>query len=319
MTKKIILSLCFLLAIFANAQDKKGISFQKISLETAKQIAKKENKLIFIDVYTTWCGPCKLMKKKTFTDAKVGEIFNKNFVNLAIDAEKEGVALAKEFNIVNFPSFLFLDANGKLVQYDFGYYNAEQFLTLGMSVANKISNSAVPKTIDMVKGKMVGDKIPDFSAKDHLGNMFSTSNEKEKLVVVFIRGQWCPYCNKYIESLQNISPELQAKNAKLVIISPEKPEFIEKTLEKTKTSYTVLYDEGYKIAEVFDVLYTPYAKILDLYNSKVEGFAESRSDNSGRLPVSATFILDENKVISWRHFNPDYKERAAIEDILKQL
>ncbi len=318
MTRKIILSLCFFIALFANAQSKKGISFQKISLETAKQIAKKENKLIFIDVYTTWCGPCKLMKKKTFTDAKVGEIFNKNFVNLAIDAEKEGVALAKEFNIVNFPSFLFLDADGKLVQYDFGYYNAEQFSRIGISVANKIS-AAAPKTIDMVQGKMVGDKIPDFSAKDHLGNLFSSSNEKEKLVVVFIRGQWCPYCNKYIESLQNISPELQAKNAKLVIISPEKPEFIEKTLEKTKTSYTVLYDEGYKIAEAFDVLYTPDAKILDLYNSKVEGFAVSRSDNSGRLPVSATFILDENRIISWRHFNPDYKERAAIEDILKQL
>jgi len=319
MTKKIILSLCFLIAIFANAQGKKGINFQKVSLETAKQIAKKENKLIFIDIYTTWCGPCKLMQKNTFTDAKVGDFFNKNFVNLAIDAEKEGVALAKEFKIVNFPSFLFLDASGKLVQYDFGYYNAEQFSSIGMSVVNKISSASLPKTIDMVKGKMIGDKIPDFSAKDHLGNTFSSSNQKEKLVVVFIRGQWCPYCNRYIESLQNISPELKAKNAKLVIISPEKPEFIEKTIEKTKTSYTVLYDDGYKIAEAFDVLYTPDTKILDLYNSKVEGFATSRSDNSGRLPVSATFILDENKIISWRHFNPDYKERASIEDILKQL
>lgn len=319
MTKKIILGLCFLMAIFANSQGKKVINFQKISLESAKQIAKKENKLIFIDIYTTWCGPCKLMQKNTFTNNKVGEFFNKNFVNLAIDAEKEGVALAKEFKIVNFPSFLFLDATGKLVQYDFGYYNAEQFSTIGMSVINKISSSEAPKTIDMVKGKMVGDRIAGFSAKDHLGNTFSSSNEKEKLVVVFIRGQWCPYCNKYIESLQNLSPELKAKNAKLVIISPEKPEFIEKTIEKTKTSYTVLYDEGYKIAETFDVLYTPDAKILDLYNAKVEGFAVSRSDNSGRLPVSATFILDENKVISWRHFNPDYKERASIEDILKQL
>lgn len=319
MFKTIVLSLCLLIGISANAQSKKGINFQSIDLEAAKQIAKKENKLIFIDIYTTWCGPCKLMQKNTFTDPKVGELFNKNFVNLAIDAEKEGVALAKEFKIVNFPSFLFLDATGKLVQYDFGYYNAEQFSTVGASVLSKVSSNMAPKTLDMVKGKMVGDKIADFSAKDHLGKTFSSSKEKEKLVLVFIRGQWCPYCNKHIESLQNLAPELKAKNARLVIISPEKPEFIEKTLEKTKTNYIVLYDEGYKIAEAFDVLYTPDSKILDAYSSKVEGFATSRSDNSGRLPVSATFILDENKVISWRHFNPDYKERASGEDILKQL
>ena len=259
------------------------------------------------------------MQKNTFTDPKIGELFNKNFVNLAIDAEKEGVALAKEFKIVNFPSFLFLDADGKLVQYDFGYYNAEQFSTVGMSVLDKVSSQTSPKTLDMVKGKMVGDKIADFSAKDHLGKTFSSSNEKEKLILVFIRGQWCPYCNKYIESLQNLAPELKAKNARLVIISPEKPEFIDKTISKTKTGYTVLYDEGYKIAEAFDVLYTPDSKTLVAYTSKVDGFATSRSDNSGRLPVSATYILDENKVISWRHFNPDYKERASAEDILKQL
>ncbi|MET3537413.1 peroxiredoxin-like family protein [Chryseobacterium limigenitum] len=319
MFKTIVFSLCLLIGISANAQSKKGINFQSIDLEAAKQIAKKENKLIFIDIYTTWCGPCKLMQKNTFTDPKVGELFNKSFVNLAIDAEKEGVALAKEFKIVNLPSFLFLDATGKLVQYDFGYYNAEQFSTVGASVLSKVSSGMAPKTLDMVKGKMVGDKIADFSAKDHLGKTFSSSKEKEKLILVFIRGQWCPYCNKYIESLQNLSQELKAKNARLVIISPEKPEFIEKTLEKTKTGYTVLYDEGYKIAEAFDVLYTPDSKTLAAYTSKVDGFTTSRSDNSGRLPVSATYILDENKVISWRHFNPDYKERASAEDILKQL
>lgn len=320
MFKTIVFSLCLLIGISASAQSKTGIDFQKIDLEAAKKIAKKENKLIFIDIYTTWCGPCKLMQKNTFTDPKVGELFNKNFVNIAIDAEKEGVALSKEFKIVNFPSFLFLDATGKLVQYDFGYYNAEQFSTVGMAVLDKISTQATPKTLDMVKGKMVGDKIADFSAKDHLGNTFSSAKEKEKLILVFIRGQWCPYCNKYIESLQNLAPQLKAKNARLVIISPEKPEFIEKTLSKTKTGYTVLYDEGYKIAEAFDVLYTPDSKTLDFYNSKLQDqFTKSRSDNSGRLPVSATYILDENKVISWRHFNPDYKERASTEDILKQL
>ncbi|PRB05196.1 hypothetical protein CQ046_04870 [Chryseobacterium sp. MYb7] len=318
MFKKIVLSLLILVGVSFNAQST-GINFQKIDLEAAKKIAAKENKLIFIDLFTTWCGPCKLMAKKTFTDPKIGEMFNKNFVNLAIDAEKEGINLAKEFKVVNYPSFLFLDSKGKLVQYDFGYYNPEQFLGVGASVLEKKKPQS-GKMLNQVKGKMVGDKIDDFNAKDHLGNTFSLSKESKKLVIVFIRGQWCPYCNKYVETLQNLSPELKSKNARLVIISPEKPEFIEKTISKTKTDYTVLYDEGYKIAEAFDVLYTPDSETLNFYNSKLkEDFTNSRSDNSGRLPVSATFILNEDKEITWRHFDTDYKKRASVEDIVKNL
>lgn len=318
MFKKIVLSLLILAGVLFNAQNT-GINFQKIDLEAAKKIAAKENKLIFIDLYTTWCGPCKLMAKNTFTDPRIGEMFNKNFVNIAIDAEKEGVKLVKEFKVVNYPSFLFLDPKGKLVQYDFGYYNPEQFLEVGASVLRK-KRSPSGQTLDQVKGKMIGDKIDNFNAKDHLGNTFSSSKENEKMVVVFIRGQWCPFCNKYIETLQNIAPELKSKNAKLVIISPEKPEFIEKTINKTKTEYTVLYDEVYKIAEAFDVLYTPDSETLNFYNSKLkDDFTKSRSDNSGRLPVSATFILNEAKEITWRHFDPDYKKRASVEDILENL
>ncbi|MDF2552944.1 MAG: hypothetical protein K0R77_2219 [Chryseobacterium sp.] len=320
MFTKIIYTFFFLAVISFNAQIKTGINFQAKNLEEAKKLAKQENKLIFIDLYTAWCGPCKLMKKNTFPDAELGEFFNKNFISLYIDAEKEGTELAKKFKIVNYPSFLFLDENGELVQYDYGYYNATQFLNVGQSVINKKSTNKETPTLDEVKGKMVGETIPDFSAKDQFEKTFSLSLEKKKTVLVFIRGQWCPYCNKYIESLQNLAPELQLNNTRLVIISPEKPEFIAKTVNKTKTAYSVLYDENYKIAELFDVLYTPEKKTLDFYEKQLgDDFKKSRSDDSGRLPVSATFILDENQKIIWRHFNPDYKERASLKDILDQL
>jgi len=320
MFTKAIYTFFFLIAISFNAQSKTGINFQAKNLEEAKKLAKQENKLIFIDLYTTWCGPCKLMKKNTFPDAELGALFNKNFISLYIDAEKEGIELAKKFKIVNYPSFLFLDENGELVQYDYGYYNAKQFLTIGQSVLEKRNPDKKTPTIDDVKGKMVGETIPDFTAKDQFEKTFSLSQEKKKTVLVFIRGQWCPYCNKYIESLQNLAPELQSKNTRLVIISPEKPEFIAKTISKTKTSYSVLFDENYKIAELFDVLYTPEKKTIDLYEKHLgDDFKKSRSDDSSRLPVSATYILDENQKIIWRHFNPDYKERASLEDILKQL
>lgn len=320
MFTKIIYTFFFLVAISFSAQSKTGIDFQAKNLDEAKKLAQQENKIIFIDLYTTWCGPCKLMKKNTFPNPELGEFFNKNFISLYIDAEKEGTELAKKFKIVNYPSFLFLDQNGELVQYEYGYYNATQFLNVGQSVLKKKSANKETPTLDEVKGKMVGETISNFTAKDQFNKNFSLSAEKKKTVLVFIRGQWCPYCNKYIESLQNLAPELQSKNARLVIISPEKPEFIEKTISKTKTSYSVLYDENYKIAELFDVLYTPEKKTIDFYEKHLgDDFKKSRSDESGRLPVSATYILDENQKIIWRHFNPDYKERASLEDILKQL
>ena len=320
MFTKIIYTVLFLVGISFNAQSKDGINFQTKNLEEAKKLAQQENKLIFIDLYTTWCGPCKLMKKNTFPDAELGAFFNKNFISLYIDAEKEGLDLVKKFKIVNYPSFLFLDKNGELVQYDYGYYNAKQFLTVGYSVLEKRNLGNKTPTLDKVKGKLVGETIPDFTAQNQFGNTFSLSQEKKKTVLVFIRGQWCPYCNKYVESLQNIAPELESKNTQLVIISPEKPEFIAKTIDKTKTSYSVLYDENYKIAELFDVLYIPERKTLDLYEKHLgDDFKKSRSDETGRLPVSATYILDENQKIIWRHFNPDYKVRASLEDILKQL
>jgi len=320
MFTKAIYTFFFLIAISFNAQSKTGINFQAKNLEEAKKLAKQENKLIFIDLYTTWCGPCKLMKKNTFPDAELGTLFNENFISLYIDAEKEGIELAKKFKIVNYPSFLFLDENGELVQYDYGYYNAKQFLTVGKSVLEKRNPDKKTPTLDEVKGKLMGETIPDFTAKDQFEKTFSLSQEKKKTVLVFIRGQWCPYCNKYIEGLQNLAPELQSKNTRLVIISPEKPEFIAKTISKTKTSYFVLFDENYKIAELFDVLYTPEKKTIDLYEKHLgDDFKKSRSDDSSRLPVSATYILDENQKIIWRHFNPDYKERASLEDILKQL
>lgn len=320
MFTKIIYTFLFLVSISFNAQSTKGISFQAKNVEEAKILAKQQNKLIFIDLYTTWCGPCKLMKKNTFPNPELGEFFNKNFISLYIDAEKEGTELAKRFKIVNYPSFLFLDHNGELVQYEYGYYNAAQFLNVGQSVLEKRNTTKKTHTLSEVKGKIVSESIPDFTAKDQFEKTFSLSQGKKKTILVFIRGQWCPYCNKYVESLQNIAPELESKNVRLVIISPEKPEFIEKTVSKTKTAYSVLYDENYRIAELFDVLYTPEKKTLDFYEKHLgDDFRKSRSDESGRLPVSATYILDENQKIVWRHFNPDYKERASLEDILKQL
>ena len=110
--------------------DEPGIAFQKISYKEALAQAKKEGKLIFIDAYASWCGPCKLMARTTFKDAKVSEYFNKKFINLSVDMEKDpdGAYLTKTFQVMAYPTLLFVDGNGKLVYQTLGFQNADAFM-----------------------------------------------------------------------------------------------------------------------------------------------------------------------------------------------
>lgn len=111
-------------------KDGVGIEFQAINLEEAKKLAKETNKLIFIDVYTAWCGPCKLMAKGPFQEEKVGKIFNKKFINLKIDAEKDadGLFVSRAYSVRAYPTLLFINGDGKLVKNIIGYQSAENLL-----------------------------------------------------------------------------------------------------------------------------------------------------------------------------------------------
>lgn len=110
----------------------KGINFSNISFEEAKAEAKKTGKLIFIDAYASWCGPCKMMDRNTFSDGAVGKFFNDKFINLKVDMEKsaDGPMLSKMFRVTAYPTFLWVDAEGKLVKREMGYRTPEQFLAL---------------------------------------------------------------------------------------------------------------------------------------------------------------------------------------------
>lgn len=106
-----------------------GIQFSDMSFEDALKEAKSTNKLIFMDAYAAWCGPCKMMAKKTFTDSKVGEVFNENFINLKIDMEKgEGPALAKRYGVRAYPTLYFINGDGEVVHKIVGALGPDDFL-----------------------------------------------------------------------------------------------------------------------------------------------------------------------------------------------
>lgn len=111
-----------------------GIDFNVPSFQEAIKAAKAENKLIFVDAYTTWCGPCKFMAKNIFTDKKVGDYYNESFVNVKIDMEKgEGPQLAKAWEITGYPTLIFIDKNGEVIHRSMGSRPAEDFVDLGQA------------------------------------------------------------------------------------------------------------------------------------------------------------------------------------------
>lgn len=115
-----------------------GIQFFKGSWEEALAKSKKEQKPIFLDIYATWCGPCKKMAKYTFSDKEVATYYNANFINLSLDGEKDlGGVLANQYGIKAYPALLFVNADGKLIHQFSGYHNSNQFLKLGNQVLAK--------------------------------------------------------------------------------------------------------------------------------------------------------------------------------------
>ena len=125
--KKIILSLVALF-VFGNAFSQ-GIEFEHGTFSEALAKAKKENKIVFIDCYTQWCKPCKIMAKTVFTQKKVGDFFNKNFVNVKMDMETEdAMPLSKKYKISSFPTLLWLDANGNILTQSVGGMDANALM-----------------------------------------------------------------------------------------------------------------------------------------------------------------------------------------------
>ena len=77
--------------------------------------AKREGKLVFVDFYATWCGPCKAMDRNVFSDKKIGEYFNENFISYKVDADGVGSHIAAIYDISNVPTLLFLDTDGEIL------------------------------------------------------------------------------------------------------------------------------------------------------------------------------------------------------------
>lgn len=135
-----------------------GIQFETGTWAEILAKAKQQNRYVFVDAYTTWCGPCKWMDGNVFPTAEAGEFFNKNFVNAKIDMEKgEGIDIAKKYSVQAYPTYLYVDGNGDLVHRVVGSMETPKFIAAS---ANALDPTKQYGTL--LRKFDAGDRNPDF-------------------------------------------------------------------------------------------------------------------------------------------------------------
>lgn len=125
--KKLLLAIALILS--AQTLLAQGIEFESGAWNEVMNKAKEQDKLIFVDFYTSWCAPCKVVSTTVFPDPKIGRVYNEKFINFKIDAEKgEGIELAQKYEVKAYPTFLFIDKDGKVISRIVGGKTIKEFI-----------------------------------------------------------------------------------------------------------------------------------------------------------------------------------------------
>ncbi|CCH51165.1 thioredoxin domain protein [Fibrisoma limi BUZ 3] len=165
--------------------DTVGIRFFKGSWNDVLAEAKRQNKPVFVDVYTTWCGPCKLMAREAFPNPQVSEKFNASFINYQIDAEKgEGVTIAKQYAVDAYPTSLFVLGDGNLIYKTSGYTGIQGM----MAEADKaIEEAKDPKPLTAWEQEYKSGKRDADFLYGYLKKMASLERQDETVVAEYIK------------------------------------------------------------------------------------------------------------------------------------
>lgn len=167
------------------------------------------------------------------------------------------------------------------------------------------------------RAKSVGDRAPMFRLPAADGGSIGLASllTEGPVVIVWYRGGWCPYCNIQLQAWQSSLDDLDAAGGTLVAISPETPDNSLTTREKNELAFHVLTDAGNGVARAFGIVYTLPRPIQQQFN---EGFGLNRwnADESGELPLSATYVIGRDGVVRYAHLDADYRNRAEPSEVI---
>lgn len=177
-------------------------------------------------------------------------------------------------------------------------------------------------TTSIPRGLNVGDNAPEitFTTAENKKETLASYYQKQPVVIIFYRGYWCPVCNKHLTEFAQKAKEIEAAGAKLIAITSESYDNVAKTKKQTGANFTIISDADGSIRKSFDVNF----KVTEDYQAMIQdklkaSIAKTNANKQAELPVPATFIIDKSGKIVYKQFNPDYKVRASVEDILNNL
>jgi peroxiredoxin len=176
-------------------------------------------------------------------------------------------------------------------------------------------------TTDVPMGLNVGDIAPDFSGKNQSGKEINLKKllKSNTVVLIFYRGEWCPFCNKQLKELEDSMTFITAKGAAIIAVSPEKTENVAKTIEKTKAKYDILSDQSLKIMNAYKVAFEVDEKSMGMYKKYGIDFNEKNGANGNHLPVPTVYIINKSGKITYKHFDENFKVRPSVKEILNNL
>lgn len=292
------ISFFFLIFAIQLGFSQQSIKFEDSDFATLLNKAKTEKKLIFLDAYASWCGPCKLMERNVFTDTNVADYYNKNFINAHFDMEKgEGPSLAAKYGIRSYPTLLFLNGEGEIVGKELGYIKTEEFLALGKK-NNKPELVNTNLKDEFLKGKLDQQALLNFinlyASKDPI--LAKQASEK-----YFANKKDKAFTGEEINALLNFTQSVDDTNYK--IFTSNKAAIVELLTEKNYTQF----DNYLKLMKLVASATDDKTKTID--DAKV------LKEGEGLLPkddlVKSLNIYKLNYYIS--HDNYPAYEKTALE------
>ena len=182
--KKILFILAFTF-LMGNNIYAQGIQFDKSEWKEILAKAEKEDKLIFVDAYAAWCGPCKKMDRDVFSKKEVGDYFNAKFVNAKIDMEKgEGIGLARKFRVAAYPTLLFVNGSGDVVHRSVGYHTTDLLLELGEAALDPNKNMG-----SIEKKYESGDRSPELLYNLAIAKLDAMDSDYQKIAEEYLATQ----------------------------------------------------------------------------------------------------------------------------------
>ncbi|ASF38311.1 alkyl hydroperoxide reductase [Halobacillus halophilus] len=171
------------------------------------------------------------------------------------------------------------------------------------------------------KGLSEGEKAPNFNLPDAKGNSIELYKQLEEgpVILTFYRGGWCPYCNMELRAYQEILGDIHDSGGELIAISPEQPDHSLSTAEKNDLQFHVVSDVGNETANQYNLVYQLPDYLVEVYKEKGLRVDEHNGDEAWTLPVSTTYVIDQDGTIVYEYTKEDYKDRAEPSEVLKQL